>query len=84
LVTDTPSDVYTRIAVLERQMQLLAQHTGLQLPPPDQLLAVGGVAAEVIALMRAGNKIGAVKRQRELTGCDLRDALATVESTGLG
>ncbi len=77
------ANVYARLAVLERQMELLLQHTGLQLPPPIQLLA-SGVSPDVVALMRAGNKIGAVKRQRELTGCDLREALTTVESLGLG
>ena len=64
-------------------MQLLLQHTGLQLPPPDQLLSTA-VSSDVVALMRSGNKIGAVKRQRELTGCDLREAMAVVESLGLG
>jgi uncharacterized glyoxalase superfamily protein PhnB len=39
-----------------------------------------GLAPDVVELARAGNKLGAIKRYRELTGADLREARDVIES----
>lgn len=57
---------------LERKLDLLLRHTGVDLPA----VAV----AEATALMKAGKKIDAIKAYRELTGCGLAEAKAKVES----
>lgn len=51
--------------------------------PPGQTAATAGAAgadAEVVALLRARNKIGAVKVHRERYKTSLRDALRAVEA----
>ena len=48
-------------------------------PQPAVLEAPDGVDAEVAAQLRAGNKIMAIKRLRELTGMGLADAKREAE-----
>jgi ribosomal protein L7/L12 len=57
---------------LERKLDLLLRHSGVDLPAT--------AVAEATALMRAGKKIEAIKAYRELTGCGLAEAKAKVES----
>ncbi len=59
---------------LERKLDLLIRHSGIDVPA----VAV----AEAAALAKAGNKIEAIKAYRELTGCGLAEAKTKVESLG--
>lgn len=59
-----------RLDRLERKVDLLMQHMGVQQQGPDQ---------DVLNLARAGRKIEAIKRYRELTGAGLKEAKDAVE-----
>ena len=73
--------------MLEQQVRLLSERVEASCPTfasdvgtaapgrPD-----GGVPADVVALVRAGNAIAAIKLYRELTGAGLREAKEVVES----
>jgi ribosomal protein L7/L12 len=76
-----------RLALLEDQVRRLSEAAGV--PSPTFASDVGttasgqreaGVPAEVVSLARAGNAIAAIKLLRELTGADLREAKAVVDS----
>jgi ribosomal protein L7/L12 len=76
-----------RLAVLEHQVRVLSEALEVPCPTfagdigttsPSQL--EGGVPAEVVALARSGKAIAAIKLLRELTGADLREAKAVVDS----
>jgi ribosomal protein L7/L12 len=69
-----------RLDRLERKVDLVMQHLGVAQPGPD----VGGgpdiaIDQDVVALARAGRKIEAIKRYRELTGVGLKEAKDAVE-----
>ena len=61
-----------RLARLERKVDLILTHLGLD---PNQ-----GVNSEVTELMKAGQKIQAIKLYREQTGVGLKEAKDYVES----
>jgi hypothetical protein len=61
-----------RLGRLERKLDLILTHLGLDLNP--------GVNPEVIELMRSGKKIEAIKLYREQTGVGLKEAKDYVES----
>lgn len=42
--------------------------------------AVGDVGAEIVLLIRAGDRIGAIKAYRQQTGCDLQIAKDKIEA----
>jgi ribosomal protein L7/L12 len=74
-----------RLALLEQQVRLLSER--LEVPCPTFASDVaapgqrdGGVPAGVVSLARSGNKIGAIKLFRELTGAGLREAKEVVDS----
>jgi len=76
-----------RLALLEQQVPALSE--ALDVPCPTFVSGVGdtaprqlegGVPAEVVSLARSGNAIAAIKLLRELTGADLRQAKAVVDS----
>ncbi|MER6139913.1 ribosomal protein L7/L12 [Streptomyces sparsogenes] len=58
-------------ARLERKVDLILDHLGLQETQPD--------LARVRALLREGKKIHAVKEYREITGAGLREAKEAVD-----
>lgn len=61
-----------RLNRLEGKVDLLLKHAGLEEPPlPRQ--------DEVVALVRAGKKIEAIKVYREATGVGLAEAKSAVE-----
>ncbi|OJZ68769.1 hypothetical protein BRW65_25185 [Mycobacterium paraffinicum] len=80
------SHVYRRLALLEQQVRLLSEKLGVPCPTfgsdagaaPSGVFE-NGVPAEVVAMARAGNKIGAIKLYRELTGAGLREAKEAVD-----
>jgi ribosomal protein L7/L12 len=64
--------LYTVVVRLERKLDLLVQHAGIDLPR---------LAAEAaVTLARQGKKIEAIKVYRAYTGCSLLEAKAKVES----
>lgn len=66
------SEVSRRIDRIEAKVDLLLKHAGLEEPAlPHQ--------AEVVALVRAGKKIEAIKVYREATGVGLAEAKRAVE-----
>ncbi|MBL0215911.1 MAG: hypothetical protein IPQ07_18780 [Myxococcales bacterium] len=62
-----------KVALLERQLAALYQH--LNLTPPTGAPPLD----EVAQLLRAGNKLEAVKKYREQMNCDLATAKAAVD-----
>ena len=81
-VTDIPPDVYARLAALETQVAYLFQQMNLAPPGSASAQAGGGPPQEILDLVRAGNKIAAIKRHRELYGSSLADAKNAIDSLG--
>ena len=63
-----------RISELERRLAHLYRHLGVAEPVLGE-----GLSAEVQQALAAGNRIEAIKIQREQTGMDLAQAKAAVE-----
>jgi large subunit ribosomal protein L7/L12 len=65
-----------RVAKLERQVEFLMEHLGVEYDEePDT-----GVSPEILGLVQRGNKLGAIKLFREETGVGLREAKEFIES----
>lgn len=60
-----------RTARLEQKVDLLIAHLDVRLPGPD--------VREVEELARAGRKVAAIRKYRELTGAELPEAREAVE-----
>jgi ribosomal protein L7/L12 len=73
------ADVYQRIRVLEEQVAFLARAVNVNLPTPEAVAGLG-VPQEVIDIVMSGDKIGAIKRYRELTGTDMHEAKDVVDN----
>jgi ribosomal protein L7/L12 len=72
-----------RLALLEQQVRVLSERVGVPCPPfasDADGAAHGGVPAEVVSLVRAGNAIAAIKLYREMTGAGLREAKEVIDS----
>ncbi|MFJ9390406.1 ribosomal protein L7/L12 [Nocardioides sp. NPDC101246] len=70
--TKTRTDLTRRLNRLEDKVDLLLKHAGVEEPPlPRQ--------DEVLALVREGKKIEAIKVYREATGVGLAEAKRAVE-----
>ncbi|MFI5485091.1 hypothetical protein [Micromonospora echinaurantiaca] len=74
LLARTPQQSHTayRLGQIERRLQLVMDHLGVQDPNP--------VPVEVREHLARGDKIKAIATYRKLTGADLRTAKAAVES----
>jgi ribosomal protein L7/L12 len=81
-VTDISPDLYARLAALESQVAYLFQQMNLAPPGGAPARAGGGPPQEIVDLVRAGNKIQAIKRHRELYGSSLADAKHAIDSLG--
>ena len=68
-----------RIRELERKVDLLMRHLGLEAGGPGSS-GSGGVPGDVEHLIRSGRKIEAIKRYREATGLGLKEAKEAVEA----
>jgi hypothetical protein len=68
-----------RLAAIEAQLTRISQHLGLPLPPFPGAPGMPAYQMEVIALVRAGKKIEAIKVFREATGSSLSDAKDAVD-----
>ncbi|MER5403755.1 ribosomal protein L7/L12 [Streptomyces sp. NPDC002769] len=60
-----------RIARVERKLDLILDHLGIQQAEPE--------LEQVVALVRDGRKVQAIKAYREFTGVGLREAKDAVE-----
>ena len=78
-VSQSIAAVSRRIEAVEWNVARLLTQAGLQWeePPPPE-----GPDAEIVALVRDGKKLEAIKRYRELTGADLATAKVAVEQLG--
>lgn len=65
------SQVDQRVARVERKLDLIIDHLGLRDDDPRM--------GEVVALLRDGKKIQAIKVYREITGVGLKEAKDAVE-----
>ena len=65
-------DILWRLRHIERKIDLILSHLGID---PDQ-----GVNQQVLELVKAGQKIQAIKVYREQTGVGLKEAKDYVES----
>lgn len=65
-------DILWRLRHIERKIDLILSHLGID---PDQ-----GVNQQVLELVKAGQKIQAIKVYREQTGVGLKEAKDLVES----
>jgi hypothetical protein len=70
--TSSASNNGRRLGRLERKVDLILRHLGLD---PNQ-----GLNPEIVELMKAGQKIQAIKLYREQTGVGLKEAKDYVES----
>jgi hypothetical protein len=68
-----------RLDRLEHQLDLLMRHLDVPQPGLDVGPDLAVVDQDVVALARAGRKIEAIKRYRELTGVGLKEAKDAVE-----
>ncbi len=61
--------IFDRLRAIEAQLALLSEKAGVPYDAPS-----AGAPAEVIELVEKGDRIGAIKKYRELTGADLEAA----------
>lgn len=69
-----------RLDRMEHKLDLLLRH--LDVPQPGPVIGQGpdiAIDQDVVTLARAGRKIEAIKRYRELTGVGLKEAKDAVE-----
>ena len=67
-----------RIGRLEQMVRHLYDYLGIE-PPPSADPATHA-SPEIVALIRGGDTIGAIKQMRSETGCDLSTAKERVEA----
>ena len=87
-------DHAARLERLERKMDLLLRHLGVedsQQAPIMPMYSVptapatnGDLTSEIVSLLARGQKIEAIKRYREYTGTGLREAKEAVEAIERG
>jgi large subunit ribosomal protein L7/L12 len=65
-----------RVATLERQIEFLMKHLGVEYEEEPNT----GVSPEILELVRKGDKLRAIKFYREETGVGLREAKEFIES----
>lgn len=67
--------VNKRLRAIEEQLALLSEKAGVPYVAPST-----GAPPEVVELVRAGRKLDAIRRYRELTGTDAATATEVVNS----
>jgi ribosomal protein L7/L12 len=65
--TNSKYPPYNKLDAIEKKLDLIIKHLGLEIPQPDYEM-------EIRELKRKGKEIEAIKRYRELTGADLKEA----------
>ena len=71
----TDAQIIARLERLERKVRALAESIGVALEDPSD-----GVDADVVALARSGDRIGAAKLYAERTGADFVEAQRVVNA----
>ncbi len=66
--------IFKRLSAIEQQLAILSEKAGVPYDHP-----AAGAPPEVVDLVAAGDRLGAIKKYRELTGADLDEARAVVE-----
>ena len=71
-----------RVAELERKVEYLMQRLGAGTPVPSGTMGMSPtpVPPDVVELARAGHKIEAIKRYREVSGVGLREAKDAIDA----
>lgn len=72
LFSQSPTVAARRLAEIERKLDLIMAHLGIELPPDEH--------EDVRALAVSGQKIEAIKRYRDKTGAGLAEAKEYVDS----
>jgi ribosomal protein L7/L12 len=72
------ADLQQRVAQLERTVAYLMDQLHIQYVDQPRI----EVSADVFALVKAGNKIGAIKLYREQTGADIKQAKDIIDRLG--
>jgi ribosomal protein L7/L12 len=65
--------VFQRLRGIEAQLATLSEKAGVPYTAPSQ-----EAPAEVVQLVEAGDRIGAIRKYRELTGCGMDEAKEVV------
>ncbi|HEY8501857.1 MAG TPA: hypothetical protein VIL21_04170 [Solirubrobacterales bacterium] len=65
--------VFERLRKIEEQLAVLSEKAGVPYEAPSQT-----APEEVVELVRQGDRIGAITKYRELTGCGLDEAKEVV------
>jgi ribosomal protein L7/L12 len=68
------AQVGERLAGIESQLAILSENAGVPYQRPSE-----GVPQEIVDMVRAGNKLGAIRQYRILTGTSLEEARNVVE-----
>jgi ribosomal protein L7/L12 len=61
--------VFARLRGIEEQLAILSEKAGVPYEAPSRT-----VPEEVLELVQAGDRMGAIKKYRELTGCGMDEA----------
>ncbi|HEU5254151.1 MAG TPA: hypothetical protein VFU16_12590 [Solirubrobacterales bacterium] len=65
--------VFERLRKIEGQLAVLSEKAGVPYEAPSQ-----AAPEEVVRLVEAGDRIGAIRKYRELTGCGAEEAKEVV------
>jgi hypothetical protein len=65
--------IMNRLRSIEAQLVLVSEKVGLPYVPADS-----GLPADVLEMVKNGNRLGAIRRYRELTGADANDAAEAI------
>jgi len=67
--------IFKRLQRIEAQVALLSQKAGVPFEDP-----AANAPPEVLELVRAGDRMGAIRKYRELTGAGMQEAQELVET----
>ena len=67
--------IFKRLQRIEAQLALLSQKAGVPFEDP-----AANAPPEVLELVRAGDRMGAIRKYRELTGAGMQEAQELVET----
>jgi hypothetical protein len=67
--------IFKRVQRIEAQLALVSEKVGLPFEDP-----AASAPPEVLELVRAGDRIGAIRKYRELTGAGGEEARAAIEA----
>jgi len=67
--------IFKRLQRIEAQVALLSQQAGVPFEDP-----AANAPPEVLELVRAGDRMGAIRKYRELTGAGMQEAQELVET----